>query len=102
MKTFVFSAHSYEIPFLEEAAAGKHTLILSDKKLSAATATLTHGCDAVAIFAADDASGPVLQKLSSSGVRYLALRSAGYDNVDLTLARKLGIPVANVPAYSPY
>jgi D-lactate dehydrogenase len=44
----------------------------------------------------------VLEKLYLCGVRYIALRSVGYDNVDLKKAKALGIKVANVPAYSPY
>lgn len=102
MKVFVYSAHGYEIPFLERSAEGKHTLIFNERKLDQDTAKLAIGCEAVALFTADDASAPVLQKLHSYGVRYVALRSAGYDHVDLSRATKLGMQVANVPAYSPY
>lgn len=102
MKTFVFSAHAYEIPFLKRSAAEKHELIFTDKKLSIETAGMASGCDAVALFTADDASASILQKLMVSGVRSIALRSAGYDHVDLSEASRLGIKVANVPAYSPY
>lgn len=102
MKIFVFSAHHYEIPFLEQAAEGKHELNYTEKKLSLETAILASGYEAVALFTADDASAPVLQKLQSFGIRYIALRSAGFDHVDLVKAKKLGIQVANVPAYSPY
>lgn len=102
MKTFVFSAHAYEIPFLKSAAGEKHELIFTDKKLSIETAGMASGCDAVALFTADDASALILQKLMVNGVRSIALRSAGYDHVDLSEASRLGIKVANVPAYSPY
>lgn len=102
MRIFVFSARPYEIPFLEKAAERKHALSLTEKKLSIDTASLASGCEAVALFTADDASGPVLRKLHEAGVRFIALRSAGYDHVDLSSASKLGIKVANVPAYSPY
>ena len=102
MKLFVYSAHGYEIPFLEKAAEGKHELFFTERKLTAGTASLAAGCEAVAIFTADDASAGVLQKLNSFGVRYIALRSAGFDHVDLLKAEKLNMPVANVPAYSPY
>jgi D-lactate dehydrogenase len=64
--------------------------------------SLISDCPAVALFTADDASAPVLQKLKEVGVRYVALRSAGYDHVDLVAASQLGMHVANVPAYSPY
>jgi D-lactate dehydrogenase len=102
MKTFVFSAHAYEIPFLKSAARDKHELIFTDKKLSVETAGMASGCDAVALFTADDASAPILQKLKLNGIHSIALRSAGYDHVDLSEASRLGIKVANVPAYSPY
>jgi D-lactate dehydrogenase len=102
MKTLVYSAHGYEIPFLKKVSRGKHDLSYTEKKLTFETASLATGYDAVALFTADDASGPVLEKLSTAGIRYVALRSAGYDHVDLAAAEKLNIPVANVPAYSPY
>ncbi len=102
MKIFVFSAHAYEIPFLEKAATGKHELIFTNKKLSLETADLALGFEAVALFTADDASASIVEKLQSNGIRYFALRSAGYDHVDLAQTGKLGIKVANVPAYSPY
>ena len=54
------------------------------------------------LFTSDNASAEVLEKLHALGVKYLALRSAGYDHVDLNKAKELGIRVANVPAYSPY
>jgi D-lactate dehydrogenase len=102
MKTLVFSAHPYEVPFLEEAASGKHELIFVEDKLTSSTAAFAQGCKAIAIFTADEASAGVLQKLSAYGVSFIALRSAGYDHIDLSRAAKLGIRAANVPAYSPY
>jgi D-lactate dehydrogenase len=56
----------------------------------------------ISIFANDDASAPVLDKLENMGVKFIAIRAAGYDNVDIARARQLGICVANVPEYSPY
>jgi D-lactate dehydrogenase len=102
MKTLVYSAHGYEIPFLKTASEGKHDLDYTQRKLTIHTASLAAGYDAVALFTADDASANVLQKLSTGGIRYVALRSAGYDHVDLNKAEALDIPVANVPAYSPH
>jgi D-lactate dehydrogenase len=102
MKTFVFSAHAYEMPFLKSAAREQHELIFTDTKLSIETASMASGCHAVALFTADDASASILQKLKLYGVHSIALRSAGYDHVDLIEASRLGIKVANVPAYSPY
>lgn len=100
MKVFIFSTRAYDKPALL-AAAGGHTLAFTEKRLSKETAHFAEGCPAVAIFTSDDASGPVLDTLHSFGLRYLLLRSTGYDHVDLERAASLGIRVANVPAYSP-
>ncbi|MEJ7646965.1 MAG: 2-hydroxyacid dehydrogenase [Chryseolinea sp.] len=102
MKVYIYSAHPYETPFLQKAAGEKHELNFTSKKLSVDTAVLASGNDALAIFTADDASAPVLDLLRAQGIRYIALRSAGFDHVDLAAAKKHGIHVANVPAYSPY
>ena len=63
---------------------------------------LTQDCDAVCIFVNDDANEEVLKSLADNGVKILALRCAGYNNVDLKAADKYGIRVVRVPAYSPY
>ncbi len=101
MKVFVYSARSYDRPALQ-AVVGKHELLFTEKRLTGDTAHYATGCQAVAIFTSDDGSAPVLQKLHACGIRYLLLRSAGYDHVDLHRATALGIRVANVPEYSPY
>lgn len=54
------------------------------------------------IFTGDDASTSVVEKLNSVGIKYIAVRAVGYDNVDIKKAGELGIKVANVPEYSPY
>jgi D-lactate dehydrogenase len=102
MKILVFSAHPYEIPFLITAAKEKHELVFTDKKLSPDTVHLASGCSAVALFTGDDASALVIEKLKELGVKQVALRSAGFDHVDLKAIKKSKISVANVPAYSPY
>lgn len=102
MKVAVFSAHKFEKDYLLEAAKGRHELSMFEPSLTATTAALANGYEAVCIFVNDDASAEVLQKLSSNGVKYLALRSAGFNHVDLKTAGKLGIKVARVPDYSPY
>ncbi|GAB2712089.1 lactate dehydrogenase [Hymenobacter frigidus] len=102
MQVTVFSAHQYEHPFLLEAAQGRHELHLQLPALSLATANLAQGSQAVAIFANDDASAPVLEALHALGIRYVAVRAAGHDQVDLAAAQRLGLQVANVPEYSPH
>ncbi|GAB2955293.1 2-hydroxyacid dehydrogenase [Hymenobacter coalescens] len=102
MHVTVFSAHAFELPYLQAAAHSQHTLRLVTAPLSAATAAQAADSQAVAIFTSDDASAPVLEQLAALGVRYVAVRAAGHDNVDLAAAARLGLRVANVPEYSPY
>jgi D-lactate dehydrogenase len=102
MKVFVYSTHSYDSHSLTKACKDKHELIFFDKKLSVNTACNASGCEAIALFTADDASAEVLEMLHSYGIRYVALRSAGYDHINLLKAKQLKIRAANVPAYSPY
>ncbi len=102
MKTLVYSIHGFDKPFLEKAAQGKHELVFTEQPLNETTANLTNGFDAVALFTSDNASEEVLEKLYDSGVKFIALRSVGYDHVDIAKAKQLGIKVANVPEYSPY
>jgi D-lactate dehydrogenase len=102
MRIAVYSSKSYERPVLQAANAGMHELVHLDAPLSPATATLAQGCDAAAIFVCDNANAASLRGLLAAGVRLLALRSAGFNHVDLAEADRLGIVVARVPAYSPY
>lgn len=103
MKIAVYSSKSYEKPFLDAAnAEAGHGLLYLEATLSAATAELARGCGCVAIFVGDDASAPVLRTLHAGGTRLLALRSAGFNHVDIDEADRLGLTVLRVPAYSPY
>lgn len=101
MKTAVYSTHKYEKPFLSKAARGAHELIFIPESLNTDTAALAQGCQAVCIFVMDIADYPVLQKLFALGIQYITLRSAGYDNIDLQAAKKLGLKVARAAVYSP-
>ena len=65
-------------------------------------AILTQGVDAVCIFVNDTADAEVIRLIADNGVKLLALRCAGYNNVDLKAAAHYGITVVHVPAYSPY
>lgn len=102
MKIAIYSAHRFERSYLIEANSGKHELLMLEESLNQKTASLAHACDAACIFVNDDGSSAVLELLHQQGVRFLALRSAGYNHVDLKKAADLGIRVANVPGYSPY
>jgi D-lactate dehydrogenase len=102
MNVTIFSTLAFERPFLEEANAGRHQLHFFDAPLSAQTVPLAQGSQAICVFAPDDVSAPLLDQLWAHGVRHVAVRSAGYDNVDLLAAHRLGVGVANVPDYSPH
>ena len=102
MKTLVYSVHGFDRSFIEKAANGKHELHFTESPLNENTSDLAKGFEAVALFTSDNASEKVMAQLHDSGVRFIALRSVGYDHVDLGKAKALGIKVANVPAYSPY
>jgi D-lactate dehydrogenase len=102
MKTLVYSAHGFDRPFIEKAATDKHELVFSELQLNESTTQLANGCEAVSLFTSDKANEEVLEQLHKYGVKYIALRSVGYDHVALNKAKQLNIKVANVPAYSPY
>lgn len=80
----------------------RHELVMIKANLNATTAELARGADAISIFVNDNASAEVLEKLNALGVKRLALRSAGFNHVDMQRAQALGFRVANVPAYSPF
>ena len=102
MKVLVYSIFGFDKPFMEKAAHGNHELFFTEQHLNENTVNLAKGFDAVSLFTSDDASEAVLEKLYTCGVKYIALRSVGYNHVDLERARSLAIKVANVPAYSPH
>ena len=102
MKVAVYSTHKFEKEYLIRANNEKHDLLLIETQLSLATTAMAEGCEAVSIFVNDDGSKNVLEKLFKLGIKYLTLRSAGFNNVDLKAAATLGIRVSRVPEYSPY
>jgi D-lactate dehydrogenase len=102
MKTLIYSSYAFDKPFLEKATHGNLELVYTEQQLNEETVHLSKGFDAVSLFTLDQANAAVLEKLYSYGVMFIALRSVGYDHIDLRKARSLGIKVANVPTYSPY
>ncbi|KPM54234.1 hydroxyacid dehydrogenase [Frankia sp. CcI49] len=102
MRVAVFSAKDYDRRFLGAARPAGIDLDFLEHRLTARTAGLARGFDAVCVFVEDDVSAPVLDALAAGGIRLVVLRSAGYDNVDLARAGAVGITVARVPAYSPH
>jgi D-lactate dehydrogenase len=103
MRVAVFSAKPYDNTYLGSAAERTgHHLDFFEAKLSIDHAPLAAGYDAVCVFVHDEVNAEVLRKLADGGTRMVALRAAGFNNVDLEVAEELGISVARVPAYSPY
>jgi D-lactate dehydrogenase len=102
MRVAVFNTKPYDKTFLSIANAGKHELFFLEPHLDASTAKLAQGCNAVCAFVNDTLDAPTLEQLAALGVRLVALRCAGYNQVDLPVAKKLGLVVARVPAYSPH
>jgi D-lactate dehydrogenase len=102
MKVTVFDTHEFDRQALIEANNGQHEFIFLKVCLDAQTAMLAKGSKAVCCFTNDRADESALKVLAESGVRLMALRSAGYNQVDLKCASRLGIVVVRVPEYSPY
>ena len=103
MRTVVFSTKSYDSRTLAErnSKGPCHELVFQEARLTSATAILAAGFPAVCGFVNDVFDAPVLESLAASGTRLVALRAAGFNNVDLRVAARLGIAVTHVPAYSP-
>jgi len=103
MKVAVFSTKQYDRQFLEAANVDhNHELVFLKPQLSERTASLAEGFQAACLFVSDTANARTLATLASNGTRLLALRSAGFNHVDLNAAADVGIKVVRVPAYSPY
>jgi len=103
MKIAVFSTKPYWIESLNWANDRHgHALMYTKASLDAHTAVLADGFPAVCIFVNDEADRDALRVLHRGGTRLIALRCAGFNNVDLAAASELGISVARVPRYSPH
>jgi len=102
MKIAVFSAKKYDREFLNAANGSLHELRFFDPHLNEETVGLATGSQGVCVFVNDQVNAAVIERLHSLGVRLIALRCAGYNNVDLAAATKHDITVVRVPAYSPY
>ncbi len=101
MKIAVFSARSYDRQSLESVNKS-HELVFFRNHLRPETVALADGCSIACVFVNDQVDGDVVRMLAAGGVRLLALRSTGYNHVDLEAAADAGITVVRVPAYSPY
>ncbi|MBK1882692.1 2-hydroxyacid dehydrogenase [Luteolibacter pohnpeiensis] len=99
----VFDTKPYDREFLTAAAAGSGVqLRFLEFRLGPQTTSIAEGAECVCIFVNDKADRPILEALAAQGTKHIALRCAGFNNVDLDAAKELGLAVTRVPAYSPY
>ena len=101
MKIAFFSTKSYDRQFFDHYVT-THEIIYFEARLDKQTATLATGCNAVCVFVNDKLSRNTIIELKKIGIQLIALRSAGFNNVDLAAAKENNIAVVRVPAYSPY
>jgi D-lactate dehydrogenase len=103
VRVAIFSSKPYDSLWLAKAnEQHHHELCFYEAHLNGDTAALAQGFDVVCAFVNDHLDRTTLEKLQASGVRLVALRCAGFNNVDLRCAAALKLTIARVPAYSPY
>ena len=102
MKIAVFSTKSYDKTYLEKyKAKSKHTFTYFETALNADTTNLTIGYEGVCVFVNDKIDKKTIENLLKNDIKLVALRCAGFNNVDLKAAQENNIKVVRVPAYSP-
>jgi D-lactate dehydrogenase len=102
MKVAVFSTKPYDKEALRHYDSPELSMQYFEVPLNIATVHYANGFDAVSAFVNDDLSEPTLEQLANFGIFVVALRCAGFNNVDLAAAERLNIKIVRVPAYSPY
>lgn len=103
MRTILFSSQTYDRDsFLAARLPAGIELHFQSARLSLDTAALAERHEVVCAFINDDLSAPVLEQLAAGGTQLIALRSAGYNHVDLAAAKRLGLSIVRVPSYSPH
>ena len=101
MKIAFFSTRKYDIEFFNKANTYGFELTFFEPKLTIETAKLAHGFEAVCVFVNDKLNKEVIEQLSQGGTKIIALRCAGFNNVDLPAAGKAAMKIVRVPSYSP-
>ena len=102
MKVAFFDTHDFERNIFEKINDGRHELIFLQARLSLLTVELAKDCGTICCFVNDKVDRPLAEKLKELGIGLIALRAAGYNNVDLAACKDLGITVMRVPEYSPH
>ncbi|HEY9700807.1 MAG TPA: 2-hydroxyacid dehydrogenase, partial [Allocoleopsis sp.] len=103
MKVAVFNTKSYDETFLTEAnIMFGHELTFLEPRLSQETSILAKDFPGVCVFVNDELNESTLRAIHQNGTRFIALRCAGFNNVDLAVAKELNMRVVRVPAYDPY
>ncbi len=103
MKIAIFSTKSYDREFLNRANQNaEFELTFFEERLTVDSVVLSRGSAAVCVFVNDVVDATVLKALAENGIRLVLLRCAGFNNIDLATAARLGINVRRVPSYSPY
>jgi D-lactate dehydrogenase len=103
MKIIVFSVHNYEKEYFEKINKGfNHTITYVGAHLNAKTAFIAKNHDCVCAFVNDTLNEEVISILKNIEIKLIALRSAGFNHVDLNAAQKYNIKVTRIPAYSPH
>lgn len=101
MKIAFFSTKPYDKDYFERYN-GTHQIDFFDAALNEQSVRLAEGAGAVCVFVNDQLNARVIGALQKLSIRLIALRCAGFNNVDLSAANKAGIKIVRVPAYSPY
>ncbi|MBX3198459.1 MAG: 2-hydroxyacid dehydrogenase [Labilithrix sp.] len=103
MRIAFFDVHGFEREHFERANRERgHELVYLEPRLTQATAALARGAPAVCCFVNDELTAATLAEIARGGTSLVALRSAGYNHVDVEAAEREGLTVARVPEYSPY
>lgn len=102
MKVLVYSTHQFEKKYYQLSGASELELTFTEQKLDENSVYLAKGYAAISVFSCDVLNAEVLNQLKEMNIQYIATRSAGYNHIDLEVAKQLNIKVAYVPAYSPY
>ncbi|MFL6610575.1 MAG: NAD(P)-dependent oxidoreductase, partial [Pseudomonas sp.] len=103
MRAILFSSQTYDRDSFSNAPVPANLeLQFQPARLNLDTVALAERHEVVCAFINDDLSAPVLERLAEGGTRLIALRSAGYNHVDLPAAKRLGLSIVRVPAYSPH